>query len=720
MPGLAGRLPVAALIVALGGVGIYLAASADARAGVGAAIAVACAVALLLRAQPASHEAVSLGQVFDALVLVAPGVLIVSFAFSAGGYFPAAPAVAAILLGLALVLRVTLVDEPFAGVSRPLAIAAAALGSFAVWTLLSGSWSHAPGRSLLEFDRTFVYLLLLVLCGCSARNANRLRWMAGAVAVATLVVAVAALATRLFPDRFPISIPAIGESNLAYPLTYSNALGILCVLGAILALYFASSTRLPRGVRALGAAALPIHATTVYLTLSRGPVAAAIVGVVAFVVLGRSRGVISALAATLPTSVIAVASAYHHELLTSNHPQSAAAAAQGHTVAAVLVLCVVSAAVIRMLLTTVDDRLARFSLPPARRRPVLAGAWAAFVVAVVAFAVAVDAPAKISDQYDRFVASGQASPTTDIRQSIFSTANRGLVDNWTVALDAFKDAPLAGQGAGTYETWWYANRPARQAGYPVTDAHSLYLETLAELGLVGFVLLAVALVAILFALAPFGRGGNRTLYAALFSVVLAWAVHAGIDWDWEMPAVTAGVFALGGAALAAHERDIGLGWVSQAARVSIGVLLLVGAVAPVLVLNSQRQLSAARDALRAGDCTRAVDRAAASVSTLSNRPEPYEILGLCQAKRGRPGLAVPAFRKATKNDPDYWRYHYELATVQGASGIDPRGELQRAHKLDPTNATVNDLIKSIPPGETASWDVDLAAPGGATGAALGK
>ena len=41
-------------------------------------------------------------------------------------------------------------------------------------------------------------------------------------------------AGRLLPDHFPTSLPVLSESNLGYPLTYSNALGMLCVLGAIL------------------------------------------------------------------------------------------------------------------------------------------------------------------------------------------------------------------------------------------------------------------------------------------------------------------------------------------------------------------------------------------------------------------------------------------------------------------------------------------------------
>ena len=81
------------------------------------------------------------------------------------------------------------------------------------------------------------------------------------------VGAVGAL-TRLAPDHFPTAVPTIGPQSLTYPLTYANALAILCVFGAILSLYFATSVRQTAVVRALGAAALPIF--SVYSTRTCG------------------------------------------------------------------------------------------------------------------------------------------------------------------------------------------------------------------------------------------------------------------------------------------------------------------------------------------------------------------------------------------------------------------------------------------------------------------
>jgi O-Antigen ligase len=708
------RLPLLGLLLAAGITGILLAANAGgAGAGLLAAVAVASAVALVVRSAPASVDAHALTSLFDGALLILPGALTVYFAFDSGGYFPASPAFVAIVLLVVLVLRVTLVEEPFAGFSPRVAIAGAALAGFAVWVLASAIWSNADARALVEFDRAFMYLLILVLFGSLARSSTRLRWMAGSVAAGVVVVAVAALATRLAPDHFHTAATSIG-SGLAYPLTYSNALGILCVLGGILALYFTTSTREPLPARVAGAAALPVLATAVYLTLSRGPVAAAFIGLGAYLLIGRPRGLLPALIAVVPTSVIAVASAYHHPVLTQRNPSTDALASAGHDVALVVALCAAGAGLLRLLAAPLDSAIASFSLPPRTRRPVIAAAWAAGVLVVVAVALAAHAPSRLSDQYHRFVDTAEAGPGQDVRASVFNPDSRGLIDNWSVALKAFGDRPFDGQGAGTYEVYWYEHRPAKQAGYPVTDGHSLYLETLGELGIVGFLLLATVVVSILAALLRIRRRRNHTLYAALFAVALAWAVHAGVDWDWEMPAVTAGVIALGAAAMAAHRREESRNWPSQSVRVTIGVLLLAGLAAPVLLFSSQRQLDDSLDAVRAGNCRVAMDRADASIRTLSSRPDPYEALAICDQRLGRTRFGVLAMQRAVARDPDNWRYHYELAVLQGGVSINPRPELVTAHRLNPTSVEVNTLLADLPEGSGANWEIELQAPPGAS------
>lgn len=685
------RLPVLALLTAAGGLGVYAAASAGgALAGLLAAGAAACAVALVARGTPAAEDAQSAGRVLDAVLLAVPGLLTVYFSFNAGGYFPGEPALVAILLLVLLLLRTTLADAPFAGFSRPLAVAAGALSLLALWTLVSSAWSDAPALALLEFDRILVYLLALVLFGSMPRSPARLRWMVRGVALGIAAVAGIALATRFFPSTFPTA-PNLGNEQLSYPLTYSNALGLLAALGAVLSLYLTTSLREPRAVRALAAAALPVLGTAVYLSLSRGAIFSAGIGLVAFVVLGRPRGLVTALVASGPLTFVAVYNAYNAEIVASRDFATAAGRAQGEDVAAALLLCAVGAALLRLLLTPSDRGLRRLSLPSHMRGAATGWAWTIGTVALVGVALAAGVPDRVYDYADRFFQGEAAEPGQTTRERLLAPETQGLTDQWDVALRGFGEQPLRGHGAGTSETWWNRERPAAQSSYDAANAHSLYLEVLQELGLVGFLLLATALGAILLAFAPVRRGRDRPVYAALFAAALAWCASSAVDWNWEMPAVTVWLFALAGAALARDESRASRRGRSQGVRVAVGLVLLAGTIGPGLVLASQRPLDRAVDAFYRGDCAEAIDKAAASISALAARPHAYEAIGWCQLRRGNHGIAVEAMQDAVEQDPGNWYLYYGLAHARGAAGLDPLPAARAARRRNPHDHLIDEL-----------------------------
>jgi Tfp pilus assembly protein PilF len=181
-----------------------------------------------------------------------------------------------------------------------------------------------------------------------------------------------------------------------------------------------------------------------------------------------------------------------------------------------------------------------------------------------------------------------------------------------------------------------------------------------------------------------------------------------------MPAVTVPVIALGGAALAGHASTRRPRGIPSGAAVPIALLLIVTAIAPGLVFASQRASNDAFDALHAGNCATAIRRASDSVRLLAIRPEPYEVISLCQVRAGRPNLALQAMRRAVHRDPDNWRYHFELAAIQGGLGLDPHTELATARRLNPHNADVNNLLATVKPGEAVDWGLELQKPTGST------
>jgi O-antigen ligase len=150
------------------------------------------------------------------------------------------------------------------------------------------------------------------------------------------------------------------------------------------------------------------------------------------------------------------------------------------------------------------------------RIPRAAAIAGAVVVAIAAVALA------------QPVAARFAAPAPDERNArrLLDVSGHGRTELWRTAWHEGRDHPLAGGGAGSWPRA-YAAETHSLAG--PANAHSLYLETFAELGVVG---LALVLGFVATALA-----GTRRQPAA-FAVVAAFALHAAADWDWQLPAAT--------------------------------------------------------------------------------------------------------------------------------------------------------------------------------------
>lgn len=620
-----------------------------------------------------------------------PGALTVYLAFNAGGYFPSEPAALATILLVVLAGRLLLAADPLAGLGRGVMLAAAALALFVVWTLSSGSWSGAHGRALVEADRPLLYVVILVLFGSLGSDARRLSWMIRGLALAAVVVCATALTTRLLPGVWPIDYESISP-RLSYPITYWNTLGLLAALGMVLCFGMTSSEREPRAVRVLSCAALPLLGSALLLTLSRGSILAVILGLVVFAVVGHPRALLSGLIASVPTTAIAVAYAYHSDLLVSKEGLTRAARDQGETLAIVVALCVLGAVLLRMLLLRLDSALTTVALARRARRAVLIGGVVAVGVALTATAIAVDLPR----QYDQFVHSEAvtaAGAKTDLRQRLGDSSSNGRVTQWRVAVAQFERTPLRGRGAGTNELVWNQHRPYDGI---LRDGHSLYLEVLAELGVVGLALILTTIITILVGVALRIRGPHRAVYATVFSAGLAWAIAAGYDWHWEMAVVTLWFFALGGMAIAragsAGAARSPAFWLRCAGA---GLCCTLALLLPLRVAVSQDRLQTSLDAFLTGQCDTAVDAAHASLRAVGSRSQPYEVLAYCALVDARPTMAVRRMDEAVRRDPDNWRLQYGLARMQAMTGRDPRQAVRAALRLNPLEKTTRDAAKRL-------------------------
>lgn len=437
-------------------------------------------------------------------------------AFSAGGFFEGARLRAGIVVWVVAAIA-ALAAWPGTW-PRDLRLGVAALFGLALWTLASVLWSPLKDPALGDAERVWLYAGYALLTAVAVRG-RAARLLEPALAGGMTLVGLYALATRLLPGVVPSDRSLAAGARLDQPLTYWNALGLLMAMAIVLLLGLASDpTREPR-LRTAAAAAVPAPGLALYLTFSRGALGALALGLIVLLALRRERRTTATTAALLGCAAAAAAAASRFPAVDSLDGK---ASKQGVAMLAILlVLCVLAAALHAAIERGAVDRL---------RLASRAGATAVLVLAVFAVGTVVAITRSPQAPAPAFGGgkTGVQLPTDRARLTTLST-NRP--EYWKVALRGFADNPLKGVGAHGFQQLWTQKRRISES---VQDAHSLYLETAVELGVVGVALL----LAWFFALV---RGTltspSLRLAAAPIAASIAFAGHAAVDWDWEMPAV---------------------------------------------------------------------------------------------------------------------------------------------------------------------------------------
>jgi len=547
------------------------------------------------------------------------------------------------------------------------------------WTLLSSSWRSSTGRSVTEGERTVVYATALLAVLLVVRRSSYRALVAGVWGAAALVSAYA-LATRLFPERLGSFDPIAGY-RLSEPIGYWNALGIFAALGAILAFGLAARAR-SLVLVGLAAASLPLLVATLYFTFSRGAWIAFAAGLVAVVLLDPRRlQFVTGLFALSPAVAVSLALAYSSDALTNRGAGLASASREGHRLALVLATLGIANGLLAVVLRRVGGRLA---VPVAARRAYGIGLLGVLVAALALAFAHWGSPSTLTRRaYDSF-AGPPVQANTNLNRRLFNLSGNGRLPQWRVAWREYEAHPWLGSGAGTYELAWNQRRPYAAQ---VRDAHNLYLEMLAELGPVGLVLLLVALAAPAMAAI---RARRHALVPAAFGAYSAFLVHAVVDWDWEIPAITlAGIFCGAGLLVAARARERTHELVRIGRAAALALVLIVAGFGLVGLIGN-RAVAAAGHAADAGNWRKVEAKTSTASRWAPWSAKAWQLRAEARLAEGRRAAAGADFRKAIAEDPRDWTLWFGLA--QASRGHPRRVALARALRLNPRSPEIAEYM----------------------------
>jgi hypothetical protein len=444
----------------------------------------------------------------------------VALAFAAGGYFDTGRMVA--LAGACAVLAAVAAAAPYPWPRTwPARAAVAGAAGLAAWTWASTAWAPLPDAAGDDAERAALYAVALLAGAALWRPRAAARAVEPLVALGVLMVIGYGLAGRLLPGLVELDASVSAGGRLEQPLTYWNATGALAAMGVLLCARMAGDPdRSPKLRAAAAAGAVPLLCG-LYLTFSRGAIAALAGGLLVLVVLAPTRVQLRAIALALVAGappVVAAALAPAVRAL-----EEAGRVGQGLGVLAVLLGAMALAAGLTARAAraghgrpAVRDRL---DLPRWAGTAALAATVALVVVPVLA-ARGADGP--------------QRDPGFGAQTARLGSVGSNRYDYWKVAAGTWADRPLAGAGASGFQVAWLRERPIPGGA---RDAHSLPLETLSELGLAGGVLLAFAAGGVALC-ARRVQAADPVLAAGPAAALAAWALHASLDWDWEMPGLT--------------------------------------------------------------------------------------------------------------------------------------------------------------------------------------
>jgi UDP-GlcNAc:undecaprenyl-phosphate GlcNAc-1-phosphate transferase len=589
-----------------------------------------------------------------------------------------------IALGLLAVLLGLVIARP--AVPRPAAVCAlAALAGLAVWALVSRSWAGSPGNALTEANRWMLYATLFGILLLLLRDDRLGRLLLGATAVFVLALGLYVV-VKLLGGGGDLFL----TKRLNDPLGYVNGQASYFLLGIWPLIAVAERARPWLAGAAAGCAAL--LASLLVLSETRAIVPAIVLSAVVLVaaVPGRARrGWIIVL---LGATVAAISSPLIHVFDQASPTVTASSARSAGTA---IIAGAVVAGLLWWAVSEVTARSATIAGPMTRRAPGVV-LTAIVVIALAVGLAALNDPAKsLSNQWHAFT----SLRVTGTQQTRFLSGGGNRYDYWRIAGDEFNKEQLRGVGAGSYQFAYFKERRTKE---DIRQPHSLELQELAELGIVGgaLVLLLIGGVLVGFvrrAVAARRSAADAGLMVAAGGMFVVWLVHTSVDWIHLLPGVTGAALAAAAVLLSPWTRVARRGRAHTVVIAACAAVVVAAAIFLGRAVLADRHASDAQSALPARPRTALTEASKSlslnhdSISTYYTRSAAYARLGDYEGARG---ALVEALRVEPQNFVT-WALLGDLAVRHGEAGLAKR-YYGAAHQLNPRDPGLTALARRPP------------------------
>lgn len=601
-----------------------------------------------------------------------------------------------IAIGLLALLLALVVGAP-ARLGGPAATALGALVFLWLWSWISASWAESDEQSHIATARWAMYaagfgVLLLLL-----RDGRHRKLLLGFTAAGVLAVALYISVSMLVGDGASLFL----AGRLRDPLGYANGQAGYFLVGFWPFVALAELARKPL-LAGLGAAGAFLIACMLLVGQTRGVLPGVALSAVAILILVPGRGrrlwVLIAIGAALAIFSGPLLDVYQEAPADPAKPLSKDVAESAAT--AMLLGAVALGLLWTGVQYLISGPLRRATARSSKVGAILPHLATAAAVAIVAFAgigaalAAGDPIDKVKKQYDQFVNLQVQNTKTDTR---FFSGGGYRYDYWRVAWKQYKSDPLKGVGAGNYDTTYFAERRTNE---DIRQPHSLELQTLAELGLVGGLALSTFVLSVLAGLWHHARRGGRDDTERMVAVAaggafIAWLAHTSVDWLHIIPGVT-GIALVAAAVLLSR----GVAPARSTLRSSLRAGATAGAALAVLLAAQTVAQPTAADFLRIdgqdhleSDPITALRRAGQALSIQDDSIRTRYTKSAAYARLGRYRDARMILREATRlepHDPLPWALRGDLAARRGDFET-ARQEYERALRLNPKDAGLRAL-----------------------------